>query len=280
MKDYPHIFFSTLTDTGIFRLLVLLPVKKAYQYFVVSIVFFSLVISLILTLLAPQGIALTNQFLNYLSDQYPDQLQIQIQDGQLTSNYSEPVSISFPENIPDLPSKHLLVIDSNSSTSKVSKLDTFALMSPTDLSISSGYNSDSYTSLPWAELPEPVMITKDSINLYIDQLMTRVEELRFLFFPISLISISIYLLITHSLSALFFSFIIYSLGFLFRRQYPFQIVFKLSLYMIIWAQLIQVFNLVFLPGSFNLFGLALMGLTLIATLSLPPRGGIVVRKQA
>jgi len=266
-------FIATITDIQVYKKLPEKSLTASLGYCYSYLFIIALLSSLIIYLFVlPQTLNFLSQNVTHLKNNLPQNAHITLSptNGLELENFTLPFSLHLltPQDL-KLPITNLLVIDPHASLKDASNQKTLFLLTQDQLVISNLANPDLLTSLPLSDLPQTITITPESINQLYQQFLTFMNNLSPYFFWLLLITIFTTLGLARLISLLIYSFVAYSFAQLAGRNYPYLHFLKITCHTIILAQILEIINLLILPGNFPMFTTAIVGLNLIATFNLP-----------
>jgi hypothetical protein len=263
--------YRTLMDLETYRTLIKLPLRSAWNYFFGLYGVFALITGVILafTVIPPAYQSYTN-FKDSLSSHLPQEASFTFQKGQLTlTNAPNPIIIPYTQSSSPL-LVNWLVIDTATGAANVTDYHTLYLATPKSLALNSGSPNIPSQNILWPDPGESLTFTTTDINSSLQQFsnfMATLNQLRFFFAPVC---VFLYLIFSRILFIAFYALPIMILGFLSRRPYQYRLIFKLSLYTVILADLFAaIATLIYQNISMDLFPYAYLGITSLVLLSLP-----------
>lgn len=218
----------------------------------------------------------TQKVIEKIADIYPPELEIRLTNGQVSTNVNEPYFISLPEVFSESrrSTQNLLVIDTKTpySSFQFNQYQTLAWLTSDSLffaDTSEGKNE----ALDLSKTPD-LSIDKNQVDALMVKIIPFVKDIVLLVIP--LVFLGFYSLYSSRLIYLFFfSIIVFFLLRVFKNPLSYRQCYKLSLYAITPALLIDLFfslsrrwlNLDGFPYMFTLISLIIVVLNLIPTQS-------------
>ncbi len=157
LKSFVYVFKNSAFKPAYYQEILQAPFKFSLKYFLLLFLILSFLTAATLSFFLYQEV---NPFLNQLKTQlpdfYPEKLEIQITDGQVTTNVAEPYFVPlnpdfFPEEIKqglkNIPTQNILVIDTQANPSDIRQYQTFTLLTKSDLAFMAENNEIRIQSL-------------------------------------------------------------------------------------------------------------------------------------
>ena len=180
IKSAFYVFSKSLTSTAYYKDLLNVELKFSIKY-----LFFLAILAA--TVLSINGTpAMTRYFselagglTNTVTEAYPEELVVTIEDGQLSMNREEPYVLPMPESEEPQP-ENLLVIDPEGTVADLETYDTAVLINSANiLSVMEG----GIKVYPLSDVPN-TEITRTTVMEKVDQINNLVGKLFYIFFPI------------------------------------------------------------------------------------------------
>jgi hypothetical protein len=267
MKNYFTTFLATITNPLIYRQLLQQRLKSSLQYFLISYLLISIVLSLFVTIfLAPDFYQTTQDVQAQLAQYIPDDAVVQLDQNRLSlQNAPSPLKIPTTNN----PNQYLVIIDPDATAEDIKRLNTAILLTSNAFAINTQKPNDARI-VPWRDFQTQFRLTKPDILQEFATFQNGLTRLRPFLFVILLIPIFIIL----SLSRLFFA-LVYTLGtsavgtFL-TRPFPYRSYLSISLHIMPLAEVLSLLEQLIYGHSFpQFFSIVFLGVSFIAILSLP-----------
>jgi hypothetical protein len=177
-----------------------------------------------------------------IKNAYPENLVIDIKNGEATTNVTEPYVISLRQVVPQLAGEGnpmLLVIDTQGSVEKYPTHNALFLLTKNSVAYPSrnNSNSNSYEVFPLSEIKEPVTIDKPLYDKIITQVLPFVDKVPQFMYTFAVIALVLFpflgsfsMLLGVMIYLLIMSIILLIASKVMKRGFTYRSLFKASMY--------------------------------------------------
>lgn len=258
---------TTFTDTQTYTTLVTKSFKASFGYFLLFQLLFSVFLAIAsYFFILPQTLNLLSQNVTSMAQNLPDTAQITLSPSGLSTT-NLPLPYTLPLLIADdapLPFNNLLVIDTDATQKDFNSYQTVILITQDKLLIQNPNSQASPIPIYLSELPQTININSQIIQEQYQLLISYLEKTQPYLLWIIMLALFISLTLVRIVSTFTYGLLLFVMGYVSGRQLSYTGALKITLHTIVIAQILSFINLLFLPGSFPMFTVSLIGLNFIA----------------
>ncbi len=248
-----------------------------YLWFLVFIFFVIKTIGLVGAYIhnRPQITPAVNQVISYAQGFYPEELELKVENGQLSTNVKEPYYIQFDRNLRGGDSRHFVIIDTQGSIEDYPKYNTYVLATRNALVYPSKFRDSqiSQTSVFYfRDLKSGFSFDRNEYDFLIDNV--RPYAARAVYFVDWFVSIgllfflffgSLFWTIAILIGLLALTFVVWLVSLLLKKPYGYGDLYKMGMHAVTWpivfGEAVKYLNLP-LPNVYHLVFLVFMTIVL------------------
>jgi hypothetical protein len=175
LKTFFYSFKRSAFDISYYRDIVKVPFVFSLKYLYILLFFVSLFGSLRLAVplalsipLVPENV---EKFKTYVRTAYPAELEIQVQNGELSTNVQEPYYIDLPDQQKQTNGeyKHMITIDTEGQIENYADYSTLVLVTKKSVAYPDRSNKGTYRVASLDQIKKPVTINKKIYDSFLDE---------------------------------------------------------------------------------------------------------------